>query len=319
MKGAARRLLITGASGFLGWNVCLHAKGEWQVFGVVHDHGVAMDGVTMLSGDLTNQDETTSLFRTVEPNAVFHLAAASGPNFCQLHPETSRRINVDAAVHLAGLAAEKDIPLVFTSTDLVFDGEAAPYRENDPVSPVSVYGEQKVRAEAEVLVRHPGAVICRMPLMFGEASPASESFLQPVARSLEGDREVRLFTDEFRTPLSARNAVQGLFLALGKTRGEVIHLGGRERLSRLGFGMLVAQALGRGQDRLRGCLRLDMPMAAPRPRDVSLDSSKAFALGFEPGKIESELEHVLARQRSHAAPFSQLRGSLPATRTPGAR
>lgn len=254
-----------------------------------------MDEVTMLRVDLTNQEETTSLFRTVKPDAVFHLAAASGPNFCQLHPETTGRINVDAAVQLAGLAADSGIPFVFTSTDLVFDGEAAPYRENDPVSPVSVYGEQKVRAEAAILVRHPGAVVCRMPLMFGKASPVSESFLQSMVRSLEAGREVLLFTDELRTPLSARDAVQGLFLALGKTRGEVLHLGGRERISRLDFGMLVARVLGQQPEKLRGCRRLDIPMAAPRPRDVSLDSSKAFDLGFQPGQIESELGHILAR------------------------
>ncbi len=295
MKGVSQRLLITGASGFLGWNACLHARGEWQVFGLVHDHGVAMDDVTMLRGDLTDQDEATSLFRAAKPNAVFHLAAASAPNFCQMHPEITGRINVDAAAHLAGLAADTGIPFVFTSTDLVFDGETAPYRENDPVSPLSIYGEQKVRAEAEILERHPSAVICRMPLMFGEASPASGSFLQSMVRRLQAGDEVQLFTDEFRTPLSVRDAVRGLFLALEKARGEVLHLGGKERISRFDFGMLVVRVLGKWQEKLRECRLLDMPMAAPRPRDVSLDSSKAFALGFQPGAIESELEHILAR------------------------
>jgi dTDP-4-dehydrorhamnose reductase len=293
MERAPKRLLITGASGFLGWNVCLRGRAAWQVFGVFHDHGVAMDGVTILRGDLTNYAEATDLFLRAKPDAVFHLAAASGPNFCQMHPEATRKINVDAAVHLAGMASESGIPFVFTSTDLVFDGEAAPYTEEDPVAPVSVYGEQKARAEAAILGRHPDAVICRMPLMFGKASPASECFLQPMVRALEGGREVRLFTDEYRTPLSARDAARGLFLALEKSGGGVIHLGGRERISRFDFGEVVSRVLGRGRESLTGCRRLDIPMAAARPRDVSLDSSKAFAMGFDPGQLREELKHVL--------------------------
>lgn len=301
MCNVPKRLLVTGASGFLGWNVCLHARAAWRVFGVFHKHDIAMDGVAFLRCDVTDHASARDLLRSVKPDAILHLAAASAPNFCQLQPEATKKINVDAAAHLAGLAAEAGIPFVFTSTDLVFDGKAAPYTEDSPVAPVSVYGRQKAMAEAVIRVRHPNAVICRMSLTFGRASPASESFLQPMLRELKAGREVMLFTDELRTPLSARDAARGLLLALENCEGGVVHLGGGERASRFDLGVMVTSILGRWRKNLRSCRRLDIPMAAPRPRDVSLDSSKASAMGFDPGHLQAELEEVLAQQAVRGA------------------
>lgn len=287
-----KRLLVTGASGFLGWHACLFGRDSWRVFGVVHDHRIEMEGVCVVRADLTRPTQVKRLVQETAPDAVLHLAAASQPNLCQLEPEKTRRINVDASLTLAGLASEGSIPYVFTSSDLVFDGRKAPYREEDPVSPVSAYGEQKAQAEAGILDRHPDAIICRMPLLFGDPRSTSQNILQSMIGTLREGGELRLFTDEYRTPLSVRDAVRGLFLALEKARG-LLHLGGRERISRYDFGRLVAEILGQGDAGLVPCLQKDVPMAAARPPDVSLDSSRAFALGFTPGVLRNELKHLL--------------------------
>ena len=133
------------------------------------------------------------------------------------------------------------IPYVFTSTDLVFDGLNPPYKETDPVSPVNLYGEQKVMAERGILVRYPVAAICRMPLMFGVATPPATSFMQPFMQTLREGKELSLFTDEFRTPVSGKTAAQGLLLALAISG--IIHLGGKERVSRYDFGRLLIEVL----------------------------------------------------------------------------
>ena len=83
--------------------------------------------------------------------------AASKPNYCQANPEDSFAINVTAAVDVARLCAARDIPMAFTSTDLVFDGTSSPYKEDDPVCPINVYGEQKAIAEQEIGKIHPAA------------------------------------------------------------------------------------------------------------------------------------------------------------------
>jgi dTDP-4-dehydrorhamnose reductase len=290
-----KRLLITGASGFLGWNLCRLARDDHAVFGTVHAHAVEIRGVHPSPLDLTSLSAVTEHFRRIQPQAVIHAAAASNPNFCQTNPIESARINVKASIHIATLCAQLRIPCLFTSTDLVFDGMNPRYSEIAPTSPVNVYGMQKVRAEEGMTLKYPKVALCRMPLMFGDPGPAASTFIQPMVRAMREGRELKLFTDEFRTPISGVDAARGLLLVLRTGASGVIHLGGKERVSRHAFGELLAGVLGIKGARLVPCLQQDVPMVAPRSRDVSLDSSKAFAMGFQPAPLESSLRELAGR------------------------
>ncbi len=288
-----QKLLITGASGFLGWHICQVTKPEWEVYGTYFSHNLEIADIKMLKVDLTNFQELKRIFSDINPDVVIHTAAQSQPNFCQTHPEESQAINVTASCNIAGLCADYAIPCAFTSTDLVFDGLNAPYRETDPVCPVNFYGEQKVRAEIGMLERYPKTTICRMPLMFGMATPTASSFMQPFIQTLADGKDLKLFIDEFRTPVSATTAAQGILLALEKING-CVHLGGQERISRYDFGKLLVEVFQLPATNLKACRQKDVKMAAPRPADVSLDSSQAFALGYEPLSLRQELNKMLS-------------------------
>ncbi len=284
-----KKLLVTGASGFLGWNLCQLAQQEWKVYGTSFSHPIEIPGITLMKVDVRDFKELKRIFQEIQPDAVIHTAAQSSPNFCQSNPEESHAINVTASCNIAGLCADYSIPCAFTSTDLVFNGLNAPYRETDSVSPVNLYGEQKVMAEEGMLERYPKTAVCRMPLMFGVAAPPAQSFMQPFIQTLRERKELSLFTDEFRTPASGTTAAKGLLLVLKKVNGR-IHLGGKERVSRYDFGRLLVEVLELSSEGLKACRQADVKMAAPRPPDVSLDSSKAFNLGYAPLSLREELE-----------------------------
>ncbi|MCF6156817.1 MAG: NAD(P)-dependent oxidoreductase [Candidatus Brocadia sp.] len=286
-----KNLLVTGASGFLGWNICQAAKNKWKTFGTVFSHPGEIAGVTIVKIDLTDFHKLKKLFQEARPDAVIHTAAKSDLNFCQTHRTESQRINVDASVTIAALCADYKIPCVFPSTDQVFNGLNAPYREEDPVCPVNFYGEQKVLAEEGMLKYHPQVAVCRMALMFGIPGPGAKSFIQPMIEKMREGTELRLFVDEFRTPLSVKAAVSGIFLALEKVQG-LLHLGGIERISRYDFGKLLIETLNIREARLIPCRQKDVVMPAQRPPDVSLDSSKAFALGFKSFLLSEELRSL---------------------------
>ena len=286
-----KKILITGAGGFLGWNLCRVARDRYDVVGIFHVNPLVLDGVGIERCNITRFDELRELLFRTRPDAVVHAAAIAGPDYCQEHPEQSAAVNVDASVSIAGLCNDLEVPCAFISTDLVFDGAGARYNEACPVSPISVYGEQKARAETLMRARHHDLRICRMPLMFGDAKAPAQSFIQPLIRSFSEGAEPALFIDEYRTPASALTAAQGILCALENGPG-IYHLGGRERISRYDFGVKLALALRLTGALIKRVFQKDVASKAPRPHDVSLDSAKAFSLGYHPGTIEEELRKL---------------------------
>jgi dTDP-4-dehydrorhamnose reductase len=287
-----QKLLITGASGFLGWNLCQIARTEWEVHGTYYQHSIEISDINIHQLDLTQIDRVRAEIDLIAPDAIIHTAAAASPNFCQTNPAASYQINVVASQQLAKICAKLKIPFVFTSTDLVFDGTQPPYQETDPVSPLNLYGEQKVAAEQEILTAYPQATICRMPLMFGMAPPTATSFIQPWITALQSQQKLPLFVDEFRTPVSATTAAGGLLMALRVSPG-IIHLGGGERISRYDFGRLLAEVFEFDLSLLAPIYQRDLAMAAPRAADVSLDSTKAIELGYNLPPLRQELASMM--------------------------
>ncbi len=294
-----KKLLITGASGFLGWHLCQLAQKTWQVHGICHSQaissrylqGVALPHIPAIALDLTDLAALKTQFQILKPDAVIHTAAISSPNACQENPTLSYAINVNTSWCLAELSAAAQIPYLFTSSEQVFNGLNPPYRETDPVCPINRYGEQKAAAEVGILERHPAATVCRMPLMYGVAP--RPSFIQPFIETLKAGQPLNLFTDEIRNPVSGIAAAQGLLMALEKQVTGYLHLGGKERRSRYEMGLLLVDILQIKNAELNACRQADVEMSAPRPPDTSLDSSLAFSLGYAPRSMREELRDLL--------------------------
>src|SRR5262249_44427921 len=138
------------------------------------------------------------LYRKEPPGLLIHCAAMSQSPACQADPASARRANVEVTRILAELAA--DIPLLFFSSDLVFDGRLGNYDETAAVSPLSVYAETKVAAEQLVLA-NPRHTVLRISINSGQSSAGDRSLNEQIYRSWLKGETLRLFTDEFRSPI----------------------------------------------------------------------------------------------------------------------
>ena len=282
-------ILITGVAGFLGSHLGQLFTERGRPFtGTYNRKKPALPAEQL---DLFDREEVLKKLEQLRPSAILHLAAAASPNWCELNPKESQVINVDAAITLAAYARNAGIPFLFTSTDLVFDGQNAPYEEDWAPSPICTYGMQKVAAEQGVLLTHPGATIVRLPLLYGWG----RNFLREWVEKLKAGNPLPAFVDEYRTPAYVKDAAHGLLMLLRLGATGYYHLGGPEPLSRFDMARRIAVAFGIDERLVQPGRQSDVAMPAPRPADVSLSSEKAFALGYHPLKIEDALKDVVNR------------------------
>jgi dTDP-4-dehydrorhamnose reductase len=156
-------------------------------------------------------------------------------------------------------------------------------------NPLSIYAEHKAKAEDEITDIYPESSIFRLSLMFGYAAAGAHNFTQKMISQVKKGEVVRLFNDEFRSVCGAASISKGI-LELMKTESGIVHLAGKERLSRFEFGLKVLRAYGYPEECVQECSQKELAMSAPRPADVSLNISKAQALGFSTLLADEELK-----------------------------
>lgn len=271
------RILITGASGQLGAYLLRELRGSAGVTAWGGARPGERFGVPWQPVDLSDPDAVNDAFRRARPDAVLHAAALARVADCFRDPKYAYKVNVAGTATLASLASEAEARLVLVSTDLVFDGERAPYREEDAAGPGSVYGQTKLAAESVVRGLRRG-VAARVGLLYGPGLAGRPSFFDDQVTALRAGRPLTLFADEWRTPLDLASAARALLALTRSAVTGVLHLGGSERLTRLEMGRRLARFLGVGGENIVPTERAQAPAPEPRPRDVSLDSSRWRAL-----------------------------------------
>ena len=300
-----QRILVTGATGQLGPYVvaairqagfrCAAWSGRRRVR---FDEETEATPVPLEDARLVEQ-----AWRSARPSAVVHLAALSRIDACYRDPARARSINVGGTDHLVRLARAQGIRFLYISTDLVFDGEKGNYTEEDHPHPVSVYGATKLQAE-QVALAYPNAAVFRIALLYGPGRGGTRTFLDRVLESWRNGKAVKFFQDEWRSPLALPDAAAAIVHWLRSPRAGLFHVGGPERISRYEMGCRIARAVGIPVELCEPASRLDWESPEPRPRDVSLDSTRwrtACPL-WQPEPLEQNVARFWGRIATNSPP-----------------
>jgi dTDP-4-dehydrorhamnose reductase len=263
---SGRLLWITGAGGLIGSQFVRLAPtlaSEWTVRGLGRDEL-----------NLTDEHAIRRLFAAEKPEAIIHCAAMSKTPACQADPSLARRVNVEATALLSELSAE--IPFIFFSTDLVFDGLKGNYDESAAPNPLNIYAETKARAE-QIVLRNPRHTVIRTSLNGGASPTGDRGFNEETRNAVRSGKTLNLFTDEFRNPIAVLVTARAIMELLQRGATGLFHVAGGERLSRWEIGQLLVARWGEGASQLRaGSLRdYTGPTRAP---DTTLNCAKAQSL-----------------------------------------
>jgi dTDP-4-dehydrorhamnose reductase len=291
-------ILITGVSGFLGWNLAQRLKHRYRVYGTYFDHPVDLDPGETLAFDFGNLDKIRKFCNAIQPKAIIHTVALSDADYCETHHKEALTLNTLATRELARVASFLQIQLIYISTDLVFNGETGMYSEADFPIPLSYYAKTKRLGELEIGNYCNYYVTLRLSLLYGRGNGQNQSFFEKMEQQAFRNLKLNLFVDQSRTPLFVDDAVSAIEAFTGdKSLKGLFHLGGPERMSRYQFGEVFCRVFKFPQTLLVPS-RLDgSRLTAPRPKDCSLNSDKAVkVLKMELTSVEKGLELLRSNQ-----------------------
>ena len=272
-----RKILITGASGYLAQALVPIAAKQADVIGVARDAKKIGSEAMGLSLDIEDRSAVMDLVQMHRPDAIIHCAACN-PGSGNDH--TMFAINEIGSGNVAAAASEFGCRLVCVSSDTVFDGDRAPFADDSASCPLpeNAYAVSKARGEDLIISRLPSALIVRTSLIYGldYIDRGTEGF----AKRLKAGDSLRLFTDVIRQPVECQSLSRNLCaLALDHAdESGFINMAGDEAMSRYTFGVRMLEYWGidfKGQvEQVSGSGIKGLPL------DLRVTMDRAKALGL---------------------------------------
>ena len=275
-----KKIVVTGASGFVAGSVLHFGAMEHEIHAFsqgegllehphIHWHRIEIE-------DRACIEET---IRSIQPDALIHVAAIADIDFCENNPDIARAVNVEYTHVLAEVCAAQSIRMVFVSTDNVYDGHDGPYTAKCAANPVNYYGQTKVAAEAVVRELLPDSVIARLALVMGfPIIGGGNSFVMRMIAQWEKGESVGVPDNEIRSPIDIVTAGHALLeLAIGDCRGVVL-LGGADGLDRIDLVRQLAPAFGYASEMVHAFDPSNLPGRANRPVSVIFDMEESRAV-----------------------------------------
>lgn len=270
------RITVTGQSG--------------QIVLAMMERAPAGASVTALGRpelDLEKLESIAPAIMASRPDIIVNAAAFTTVDLAESQEETALLVNGAAAGEVAKVAAALGVPVIQISTDYVFDGRLdRPYREDDPVGPISAYGCSKLAGERAVAAATSNHAILRTAWVY---SPFGKNFVRTMLRLAETRDEIGVVADQAGCPTSALDIAAAIFMVarnLTKSPDEaalrgVFHMAARGEAVWADAAEAIfaeRERLGGAPVRVKRVATAEYPTPAQRPANSRLDSSRLAAL-----------------------------------------
>jgi dTDP-4-dehydrorhamnose reductase len=298
-----KTVLVTGGTGLLGKGLEETMPAGWRVVSLhQRDYKVQGSKSRHLMLDIRDKRAVDKLFAKSKFDAVVHAAGIASVDYVEKHYAESLESNIVGTLNVTSAARRADTHLIYVSTNAVFDGKHAPYREDDAVAPVNKYGGLKV--ECERLVRETLAhwTIVRPILMYGW----NHSVTRPnpatwIYEKLMRGETVSLVDDVYENPLYNIQCGHALWAAIRKRPEGVFHVAGKDAVNRYKFGQEVARAFGLDASLISRVTSKAFPGIAPRPRNTTFVTTRMEReLGVKPMTLREGLTAMKAAMTARA-------------------
>ncbi len=289
------KILITGGSGLLGQFLNISLSKENEILTIYNSHSGNCINFNSVLIDINYHEKFENIFTQFLPNIVIHTAAITTPQVTSSIPaKLVYQTNVNTTEFIAQLCEKYKTKMIYTSSDLVYAGyRGSMLNEDAKLIPVSLYAESKLMGEVKIREVFDNYLILRTSLLYGFGLNESRSHFQQMYSSLKEGNHVKLFDDQFRTPLSLIDAARMMNeICKLKVKEEIINFGGRERVSRLELGAILCDTAGFDKNLIDKISMSEIPNY-PQVADVSMNTDKLQSYNIKAKSIRESIAEIL--------------------------
>lgn len=272
MKKNNERMLITGVSGLLGNNLAHYFKNKYKILGLYCSHPVSIAGIKTEKLDLLDYNSIKKVIQEFNPSIIIHCASLANVDQCESFPEITNKINVLATKNIVEIIADKDIKLVYISSDSVYDGVIGNYPETDNINPLNCYGRSKYEGELEVL-KEENCIIFRTNF-FGWNIQDKKSIGEWILEELKAGRQIKGFKDAYFSSIYTFELARLIDIAIQNQLSGVYNCGSADSCSKYEFALKIADRFGFERTLIVPISIDDFPFKAKRGKNLSLNISK---------------------------------------------
>jgi dTDP-4-dehydrorhamnose reductase len=288
-----RKVFITGSNGLLGQALVRRFSQSVPVYGCDLHTGSYLGDLypyDYFKVDITNRNEFEPVVAGVRPDVLINAAAYTNVDRSEDEKELCWLRNVHSLEVLFDSIRNFSPLLVQISTDYIFNGKEAPYRENDPAQPLGYYGHTKYMAERVVRGSKLEYIIARSMILYGHGLQIRPNFALWVINQLRARKPIPVVTDQIGNPTFIDELAEALFRLIQQEEYGVFHIAGREVCSRYDFARKIADVFKLDKSLIQPVTTAELSQKAPRPANAAFTLDKLYnTLDWLPANINDSL------------------------------
>jgi dTDP-4-dehydrorhamnose reductase len=269
------RVLIIGASGFLGYHMFEEFSQYYEVLGTFYNHPI--DNFMHL--DVKEKVEIEEVLTSFLPDVVLYPAANPNVEYCETHPEETWEVNVKGTANTIEYVKKIGAKFVFFSSDYIFDGKEGPYLEEDNPNPINVYGNQKLASEELIREGLMDYLIVRTTIVYGWESDG-KNFIIRMIRNLKDGKTMKVPEGQLGTPTYVKNLCLATRELIEKDKVGIYHVAGKDLIDRYDFARIAVDIFSLDENLLIPVSLNEFREKVPIPKSA----------GLKIEKVEYELE-----------------------------